>query len=106
MNKIFKYALGPEERQVTSFPKGSKIVSVASQQDQLVVYAIVPIDEKEVVYHEFATYGTGHELPGDLADFEFLGTSLLFDGVLVLHVFHRPARKPADAMEYIAKRKQ
>lgn len=104
MSKIFKYALGPEERQFIKLQKGSQVLSVVSQYEQMVVYALVPTDEKETVYHEFVTYGTGHSLPADIEDFDFLGTCLLIDGALVIHVFHRPARKPADAMEYIARR--
>ena len=83
--KIFKYPLPlPGEVNYIMMPRGAKVLSVAEQRDVACVWALVdptqPLEPRT-----FVTCGTGHMVPANLG--EFLGTVLLREGLLVLHIF-------------------
>lgn len=83
--KIFKYPLKIVDMQVVSFPMGAKILSVKEQSNIPVLYALVDIDadsEDRVI----AMFGTGEDCGYPSTD-DFIGTVMLMNGTLVLHVF-------------------
>lgn len=87
--KIFKYTLASIDRQTLELPKNAHILSVAEQHNNIVLYAIVDITEKEKYSYIVRVYGTGQSLSfdEDLEKFEFFGTVKLMDGMLMFHVF-------------------
>jgi len=82
---IFKYGLPMSYKEdVVLMPEGAKILSVDQQNDTPYLWALVnpsaPLKAKR-----FNVYGTGHVVP--LNPGVFIGTVLLMDGALVVHVF-------------------
>ena len=80
--RIFKYELGACERQTLSLPVSSTLLSVASQNGHLVLWAEVDTDLPERNF-EFAVCCTGEESPESYTF--FLGTVQISE--LVFHVF-------------------
>ena len=60
MSTIWKYQLHQIEKQIIDMPIGSKILSVGSQDGELVVWAYVDPDEG-LEKHKILTCGTGHD---------------------------------------------
>jgi hypothetical protein len=81
---IWKFPLEAVDEQTIDIPRGGRVLSVAVQRGAIVVYALVdpkaPIEKRVVRIH-----GTGHSC--DLDGFRFVGTVLLRNDALVLHVF-------------------
>jgi hypothetical protein len=69
-----------------SMPAGSKVLSVANQDENLCVYVLVD-PESTNVQRPFRVTGTGHPVEGSLGVKSFVGTVLFRDGTFVLHVF-------------------
>ncbi|MFA6711118.1 MAG: hypothetical protein WCS33_00170 [Candidatus Caldatribacteriota bacterium] len=88
MKRVFKYPLVMMDRNTIVLPKGSKILSVESQKDDIVVYAIVDDSvSTEVEEHVFLIRGTGH--PADDVDgYDFLNTVKLYGDTLIFHIFY------------------
>jgi hypothetical protein len=91
--KIFKYTLeikkiDEDNHTFLSLPRGAKVLSAATQYEQIVVYAVVNPDEKVMEDHEFIVQGTGHVIKFDKFQYEFLNTTSLYDGKLMFHIFH------------------
>lgn len=86
LKSIYKYTLNPQETTILSLPKGIKILSTESQNDNIVVYGIVDPNEDETQDYEFRVYGTGFEFFREL---EFLGTVKMYNGELMFHVFYK-----------------
>ena len=67
-------------------PRGAKVLHAGGQGEELCVWALcdpeAPTEERR-----FDVYGTGHPCPADLGP--YVGTALLGNGSLVLHVFER-----------------
>lgn len=82
--RIFKYTLVATEVQKIAIP--GKILSVESQNGQIVVYSLV--DNNEPILYEFRIHGTGH-LIADIDGFEFLGTIKMANDTLIFHVFYK-----------------
>jgi hypothetical protein len=88
MKAIWKFPLAPADIQDVPMPPGAEILSVAVQKGSVCLWAqVVPAEMKES--RRVAMIGTGipiyeHDLP---ASAKFIGTVLLNDGSLVLHVF-------------------
>jgi len=91
MNRIYKYELSPTDRQVLNLPKGTEILSVIDQWNDIVLYAL--IDENFVHDTEPFTFiirGTGHDAGNfKRQNYIFLGTVKLQEGAVMLHVFYR-----------------
>lgn len=87
MNAIWKYTLPAAHDCWIDMPEGAKILSVAVQNDEPQVWAIVDTQAPKLKRH-FLQYGTGHEWP-EIPEpgFRFLGTAVLRNGALVIHVF-------------------
>lgn len=85
MMRIYKYQLASAGYQEVKLPAGGKILSVAKQHGQLVMWARVnpakPTKPRGIIIK-----GTGQPISvGELG--EFIGTVLMEGGALVLHVF-------------------
>lgn len=89
MNTIWKYELEIASQQV-SIPKGAKILSVANQDGEICLWALVdqhaPTEERSI-----EVIGTGWDLKRDYksiaSELTFIGTVLV--GSYVWHVFER-----------------
>lgn len=90
MKRVYKYVLQVTDEQTIEIPS-EKILSVESQGDNIVVYALVDMDEKTIFKYEyeFRTYGTGHDIPDDIYFFTFLGTVKMYNGSSMFHVFYK-----------------
>lgn len=72
---------------VFAVPKGSEILSVSEQFDQIVLYTRVDTDATEFVALKTMIVGTGHDASGIPERSRFLGTVKLHGGNLMLHVW-------------------
>ncbi len=81
---IYKYPLDITDEQTVALPKGSSTISVLSQNDDLVLYAIIS-DQEELEPHRIFIRGTGHPTDNLLRS-KFLG-SHIYRRNLVFHVF-------------------
>lgn len=87
---IHKFTLQPVDEQFVNIPGFIKILSVAEQRGQIVLYAIVdpyPDPEAEPIAVAVRVHGTGHEIPARVTNWHFLGTVKLLEGVLMFHIF-------------------
>jgi hypothetical protein len=82
---IYKYPLLIEE---ILLPKNSVVLSVATQDDWIVIYAIVDTNETTEETHYFYIYDTGSELPKNMSKQRFLGTVSTHGGKFMRHVFY------------------
>lgn len=85
MKTIYKYTLDANNT-VLEMPMGAKVLSVASQGDDLCLWAKVDTEDP-IEQRTFEVYGTGHPMPDDDEHLQFLGTALMHGGSLVWHVF-------------------
>jgi hypothetical protein len=87
--KIFKYRLEIKDCQTVEIPT-ERILSVEEQNGDVVVYAMVDPEGPKKKY-EFRIVVTGHDLPGDIKTYTFLGSVKLYMGRLMFHVFYKEA---------------
>ena len=84
--KIWKYSLAIIEHQSLIVPGFVRLISVAEQRGNLVVYMMVDEEAKTQNAIDIRIVGTGH--PADsVYVWEFIGTVKMFDGELMWHVF-------------------
>jgi len=88
MKRIYKYSLDTIDQQVLRLPSNSKVLSVAAQGDNIVLY--VRIDDTIVRMTDCLVliHGTGHDAD-DTIDSTFVGTVNLYNGALMFHVFYK-----------------
>jgi len=88
MKRIYKYSLDTIDQQVLRLPSNSKVLSVAAQGDNIVLY--VRIDDTIVRMTDCLVliHGTGHDAD-DTIDSTFVGTVNLYNGTLMFHVFYK-----------------
>lgn len=84
--RVFKYKIEPIDYQILKLPVGSNFLSVESQKDDIVLYAMVDDSQPNMMNIHIKVVGTGHDI-SDMRGFSFLGTVKLFDGTLMFHVF-------------------
>ena len=91
MYSVWKFPLKAEERQLLEVPLHSKILSVNTVNEEMVVYALVNTEQTEKEFKEVRVYGTGHNIPGGIDNYTFLGTTEIISnfGTLVFHVFYQ-----------------
>lgn len=80
---IYKYPLAVVEDQNILMPAGAKVLHVAEQHGVLTLWARVNTDNPDE-FHTILIRGTGDVYPTYA---HHLGTVLLNDGYLVLHIF-------------------
>jgi len=88
MKRIYKYTLTPSNK-VLAIPGCLKIISVESQRQEIVVYALIETSSDTTKGFEFLVIGTGHDINVDIDVYEFLGTVSMVDGTFMFHVFYR-----------------
>jgi hypothetical protein len=86
MKQIWKYEL-PKESNTISMPKNAEVLSVEPQNNKVCIWAKVD-PSKYLENRTFVIFGTGHNIDNDI-NLHFIGTVLLFDGSIVLHVFEK-----------------
>lgn len=85
MKAIWKYDL-PHDTNYVSIPKDFVVLSVAEQNNNIVLYCIVdPYGVTEEV--EFNIVGTGWHMPDSLLDKKFIGTVSTYHGMYMWHIF-------------------
>ena len=83
--KVFKYELLDTTVQAVEFPIGWKLLHVGQQHGVICLWVLVN-PEADLRSVPIRIVGTGHEISNSHCG-TFLGTVLLHDGDLVLHVF-------------------
>lgn len=86
MKRILKYTLNIVDYQELTLSENSKILSVANQRDNIVLYALT--SESTTCTYAIIMHGTGHPA-NDVIGAQFIGTVSLYNGSLVFHVFAR-----------------
>lgn len=86
--RIYKYPLIITDKQTISLPKGSTILSVANQREQLVLYALIQDSTINTEEYKIRIIGTGHNIICNVQAMTFAGTVLMDDGSLVWHIFY------------------
>jgi hypothetical protein len=79
---IYKYKL---DKDIVEMPNGARILHVGIQSGDLYAWALV--NPEAVKIPTLRVIGTGHPIPDSEHLDVFMGTHLLYDGSLVLHVF-------------------
>jgi hypothetical protein len=90
MERVYKYTLESNNGfgvQTLEIPSQS-ILSAESQEEDIVVYALVDLDDLTPIKYEFAVYGTGHDMEIGTG-FKFAGTVKMHNGSFMFHVFFR-----------------
>jgi hypothetical protein len=88
-NTIWKYTLNAGTVNNIDMPLGAEVLSVETQEDDIVLYALVNSKEESQQQMEVRAYGTGHDIDVNLSDYNFLGTAKLYSGSLMFHVFYK-----------------
>lgn len=90
--RIIKVSLDPNVPLQYSLPKGAKFLSCHLQRDEPCLWFMVDYEDPgdyalpvEYELRVFSTYMTGHRFSDRRR--EFLGTILMHNGTLVIHVF-------------------
>ena len=87
MRRVYKYPLNMSSKQTLLLPEGAKILNVKTKGEIVMLYALVDPDRK-VEERTIILDGTGYAIPiGDDTHYTYIGTVMLYDGVLVLHCF-------------------
>lgn len=87
MKQVFKYVLKPNVHEM-KIPSNT-ILSVESQKDDIVVYALVDSEDQEERVYDFRVYGTGHIIDIETGGYNFLGTVKMYGDSMVFHVFYK-----------------
>lgn len=71
-----------------AIPEGAELLCAVHQplSNEIVVYIRLDPDAPKIRTADFTTVGTGHECP---SDGKFLGTIILHQGALMVHIFGR-----------------
>jgi len=93
MKKIYKFRLDiQKEKQILKIKGCIEILSVESQEMDIVVYALVDDSVSYNKKYEFYVVGTGHDanhISDKLFPYTFKGTVKMMDGALMWHVFYK-----------------
>ena len=87
MNAIYKYELSEEKVQWVSLPVNSTVLSVVEQHQDIVMYAVVDVEQENTQEIQFLLLGTGQDFDNTLDGYTFLNTVNLSGGSLMFHVF-------------------
>ncbi|KAB2329434.1 DUF7352 domain-containing protein [Bacillus mesophilum] len=89
-NTIWKYVLKAGTLNEIDMPFGCELLSVETQGEDIVIYALVNTKEDKQQKVEVRTYGTGHDIDTNLTNgYKFLGTANLQAQSLMFHVFYK-----------------
>ncbi len=89
MNTIWKFKLENIDQQTIEIPLPAKILSVAEQNDDIVLYSVVD-NGKDVptIPVDILIKGAGDFVENNIGLYTFLGTVKLFCGTEIWHVFY------------------
>lgn len=92
---IWVYDLGEKDYSIKVMPQDSVILSPGMKGDGVVIHALVlSRKETKLQYTEFRVYGTGYDIPNDIADLWcFAGTANENHGQFFWHVFYNHTTK-------------
>lgn len=88
MKRVYKYILEAKELQTIRIPS-NQILSIESQMNDIVVYALVDLEQSKEFKYEFVVYGTGHDININIEDYKFLGTVKMHNDSLMFHAFYK-----------------
>lgn len=88
MQTIHKHVLDTDVKAIV-LPAGSQILSVDSQQENIVAYALVDPEDSRTEEYVFLTIGTGAIIEQNLHNYTFLGTAKLLGGSFMFHIFYK-----------------
>lgn len=87
MKSIWKYTM-KTHNPTFKIPKGFKVLSIANQYNEIVLYCLVDSNSVEYETVEFEAIGTGWEAYDTYFDNkEFIGTVVTHEGSLIWHIF-------------------
>lgn len=86
--KVYKYTLKATNAQEVTMPVGAVILSAEEQWGDVVIYALVDADEKQLEPRKIYIRGTGHGIYVE-EKLKFIGTVKFFGGQSMFHVFER-----------------
>lgn len=86
--KIWKFPVEPSERPLVWMQEGAKILHFGLQGNTPCLWALCDSDAPKEG-REFRQFGTGHDIPDEVG--EYIGTVLMNNGTLVLHLFEDAA---------------
>lgn len=96
-NRIFKYPLEVETRQLIVMPKGAKVLSIMEQNETPMLYALIDTDAEGTETRVFRVTTTGEIFNAE--DARFVG-SVGLKGWYVAHVFEQlPRNAPPDTAQ-------
>ena len=86
---VYKYEITPSLGLKVTVPKGAQLLSVQEQNGNPCMWCLVDESKAETETWDIEVFGTGHYMPELYGEFsrKHLGTVLLNEGSLVLHLF-------------------
>jgi len=92
MKAIYKYELNGDTLQTVLLPADSTVLSVVEQHQDIVMYAVVDVEQENTQEIVFLLLGTGQDFDNTLDGYSFLNTVKLSDGAIMVHVFVEKGR--------------
>lgn len=93
---VREYKLESTHDQILELPLGSRILSVETKDNDIVLYALVNTQQAENERRKIAIYGNGHGITSTIDEYNFLGTVKLYIQTVTLqneymafHVFYK-----------------
>lgn len=87
MRTVYKYILEPLT-ELIEIPS-DKILSCESQNDTIVIYALVDTDNLVPNTYSFEVVGTGQPITFDENEYTFLNTVKMVNDRYIFHIFYR-----------------
>lgn len=88
---IWKFPIENTDNIELEMPRGSKILSLKTQQGVPFIWAAVDTNN-EIETRKFRIFGTGHEIPQGTHNLEYVDTYLIMGDTLVFHLFEEKPR--------------
>lgn len=85
--KVFKYKLRPVAVLFVEMPVSAQILSVGVQDDEIVLWALLPNSDSPTRPRSISVVGTGWVIPNHIDLRTFIGTVQIPSNGLVFHVF-------------------
>lgn len=94
---VFKYQLRVGLNRLTI--KSKEIISVVSQRNNIIVYAMIDEEMEESYEYDFLAIGTGFKCPDDIDSYLFLGTVPTYEEELIWHVFYKRSKETSKSVK-------
>jgi hypothetical protein len=86
MRTIHKYKLEIDDTQIIKTPKDAHFIYAAVQRNEIYVWARVDTATEDV-HRKILIFGTGHLMPEDIDDLDYIGSVQMAGGSLVWHIY-------------------